>query len=510
VEGTSGAVAAPNWWSSGLGVGLFVAGCIASIGMVVPAGNELTYLVLLAHRADPNYLAGDWTFGAGFQEFAVWLTVFGPVIQLLGIEALGWIGRITTWVASGALLMLVGRRLGAKTLAAALGLILWLGLDQSMGVGATQIIAGFQARSVSYVFLLAALLAALSQRISWAMLAAGLAFAFHPGVGLWASGPLVLAILTMRETRNQGWRWLAIAVLAALPGAIPQILALGDAGLTKNETDFIAFDRLPHHVDPLVFGQRGPLLLALMVGFNLAFCWLRRTDFAYRLLGIFQTVALVPVLVGLVARAFEWTWFLVLIPFRVLPAIVPALFMLNLAVVATNRAWSELWPRRSQPAALRVSAATGAAAIAGVLVLWNPVAELATDAATNLRIANRAPSDIETVLRWASVETPTDSLLLGPPNIDELFYLSERSQYVSWEALPYDRIPEWRSRLASVMPPDFRYRRSNLWEEEFGRLPMERVLALDPRVDYVITTADYTFPALFSSGDWVLYQVTPP
>jgi hypothetical protein len=487
---------------------LVVGASLLFVGFVAPSANELTYLVLLKRFADPTYLGFDWTFGSGFDEFFLFTRLFSPLTRVFSLELLAWIGRVATWSAMAFGLLAIGRRLGARPIFSAIGLALWLGMNQSMGVGTTRIVAEFQASTVAYSFLIGGLALALGQKVPWAMLFAGLAFAFHPGVGLWGSSFLVLVLLGLRDTRRQAFRYLWVPVVAALPGVIPQVMSLFRSGLTAGDANFIALQRIPHHADPFSFGERGPILFVAMLAFNLLLHWRWRQQFAHRLLGLVQLLGLIPVVVGVVARIVGLSSFLILLPFRVLPALVPALFFLNLAALITSRNLRELWPFAGNDPLRRWQGAVGLAAIAGTLVLWNPVIRFAGIVSENAAAIAERDTDIESALQWTATGTPTDAVVLSPPDRDDLFYLSQRAQYVSWEAIPYDRVSEWRRRLESVMPAGFfPVRRAGEWLDSYVAMPLEQLQALDPAVDYVITTATYDLPIAYSSGEWIVYQV---
>lgn len=501
-----------RWWEYAGGTALFVLAAVAAVGLVVPSGNELEYLVRLRHFADHTYLAGDWTFGSGFDEHFVWVRIFAPLMNLFGMAVLASAARLVIWVAVGLLLMQIGRRLGARPLYTIVALIVWLGLNQSMGVGAGKLVTEFQASAVAYPLLLGAMVLALRGRITLSMLLAGLTFAVHPGVGLWASGGLATTLLIMPETRSRALRSIWLLVIGALPGAVPQLLSLLRSNMSAEDAAFLALVRLPHHVDPFSFGERGPLLLSIMLTFNLLLHWRMREEFPHRLLGTFQIVSLVPVCLAVVARLTDQEWFLLLVPFRVLPAFATAFFLINLAALASRRRWDLLWPKGSVILPDRVRAWAGLGAVVGILILWNPVVALANDASRNLDFGERSWSDLESALIWVSTETPDTARVLGPPDRGDLFARTNRSQFVSWNAIPYDRVPEWRRRLEAVMPIGFfeDYVRDRSWDDEFATLSQERLLGLSPAVDYVVTRAVYDLPAVFRSGEWTVYEVSGP
>lgn len=503
-----------SWWEYAVASGLFVLAAIAAVGLAVPSGSEEVYLQLLRKFADPSYLAGDWTFGSGFNEFFVWVRVFGPLANLLGVEFLAVAGRIVVWIAISLLFIEIGRRLGARPLFTTIALIAWLGLNQSMGVGATAIITSFQASLVAYPLLLAAMVLAMRGRITWTMLLAGLAFSMHPGVGLWGSGALALTLLILPETRERALRSSWLLILGALPGAVPLALSLMESSVSSEDSAFLTLTRIPRHVDPFMFGERGPALLSIMLLFNLLLHWRMRQEAPHRLLGVFQAVALVPVVLGVVARITNQTWFLMLVPFRVLPVFATAMFLLNLAAVVGRRRWDLLSLKKSETVPDKIRSLAALTAVVGILILWNPVPALVREASRNLDFSPSPKLDVELALDWVASGTPTDAQVLGPPDRKDLFLRSQRAQYVSWEAVVYDRLPEWRRRLESVLPIGFfnepRRNASDTWTEEFAMLSQERLVSLSPAVDYVVTTATYDLPEVFRSGEWAVYAVTQP
>jgi hypothetical protein len=490
-------------------VGLVLVTILVVRGKPVPVENELVYLTLLGHFADPTYLAGDWTLGEGFAEHFVWLRLFAPLANLLGIQVLGWAGRLITWTAITVLLMLIGRRLGAKPMLTGLALVIWLGLDQSMGVGDTHMVLGFEASVTAYSVFLGAVLLAMNQRVGSAMFVSGLAFAIHPGVGLWGSGALALALIAIPETRKRALRGIWLLVVAALPGAIPQLMSVMNSPISPDDAAFVALIHMPRHFDPFSWGLR-PLILVAMVIFNLILHARLRTDIAHRVLGSMQLVLLIPTLLGVLARLTDQYWFVLLFPFRVLPVIVPAIFLINLAALLsrgqfkTTFTWSG---DRSQ----RALVASGAAAMLGVLLLVPPLT-LARGLSGTINSWTDPVTDFERAMQWISDETPPGSQILGSPRRTELFSMTERPQYVAWLAIPYDRVGEWRRRIEAVTPSYlFDLPASERpWEDAFAALPLDQLLALTPSVDYVITTGQYDVPRVFGAGEWSVYQLSEP
>lgn len=489
-------------------IGLFAATIMA---VPIPAGNEPIYMPLLQKRADPTYLSTDWTFGSGFAEHAVFDFVFAPLVNLVGLEPVAWAGRLLSWVIIARLVIAIGRRLGAPPWTAAIAVGVYLGIRQSMGVGAESIFSLFEAKSVAWPLLLGAILAAMDRRIELAAVLAGLTFAFHSAIGLWGGGALVLAMLISSETRRQTFRWLPATILIGLIGAIPVVTGLLDSSMGAGNAEFLVLTRLPHHLDPFSFGQRGPLILAIMLTFNLGWAYRHRSEFVPRLLGVIQSSLAVVMVLGVIARMAGWYEFLLLRPFRVLPVLVPLLFLLTVAGMLVRGFTA---PRRPLLAdkGTAVLLGIGVIGLLSIAVLWNPVPRWINDARANLNAWQAPPTDLELAFDWLSSDTDPSAVVASPPWEDRMFYLSERAQFVSWGAVTYDRVQDWRDRLERSMTDI---------APLYGDADLEEALARYEEVPYdawleaaqihglthLLTTAEYETTPLHSVGDWHVYDI---
>lgn len=490
---------------------------VVLLAMPIPGGNELIYLPLMRSRVDPAYLAGDWTFGSGFGEHAVFNLVFGPLVDLIGIDWLAVVGRFASWFAIGWVVVSLGRRLGARWWASAGATVLLVGLNQSMGVGAEFLFSGFEAKSVAWPLLLAAVLAALDRRHWVVCVLVGLTFSFHPAIGLWGGGALLLSLLALKSTRSDTAKVLPLAALAALPGLIPLWSDFRNSSMDSESAAFIVLSRIPHHADPAFFGERGPLILAAMLSFNLLWSWIHRSSFLPRLLGVFQLMLTAVFVSGVVARLLEWWEFLLLLPFRVMPIVVHLFFWLIIAGTLSGGPDRRAWLRKTGQPEHR-SVATSSAIVAGglslvaVVALWNPVVRV-VDAVLDFpdRYASD-PTDLHTAMEWIAQNTDGSAVVATPPWVEETFYVTERPQFVSWEAVTYDRPQEWRTRLGRTVTDEdvFTNPRSS---EEAEMAAFESVSAEEWRrtatefgVDYLLTTAELDLESVHSEGEWTVYS----
>lgn len=483
-------------------------------GIPVPAKNELIYLPRLQHVGNPTSFANDWTFSSRSSEHYVFETLFAPVASQLDIEAIGWGGRLASWLVISWLIIILARRLGVSIWYAVLASVLWIGLGD-MGVGGEDVFSLFEAKAIAWPLLLGAIIAALDRRVPLAAALSGLAFSFHPAVGLWGSGALLAAMLTLRSDRSQTLIWLPLAAVCALPGAIPQFQAMLTSSMTSTDAAFVALVRAPHHMDPLSFGERGPLILAMMVSFNLAWAWYGRGSHKLRLLGVFQALLLGTVIMGVGARLLGLHGFLVLMPFRVLPVLAPLLFLIHVAGLLSSRAnrraqidrvTSGKWGRKS-----RLMFATVIVTV--MFVLWNPVLRLGSSMEATYSAWKSEADDGAVALSWLASNSPEDAIVAAPPMWNEAFYLSMRAQMVSWHAMTTDRIGDWRRRLdRAVADPDVWGQRfsADAVLNSFRRVGLDQWLANQREfgVTHVVTPAELPIDPVFTSGTWNVYELS--
>lgn len=494
-----------HWW---LAIFLILIATFAVFGAPVPSANEPVYLLVIKRLANPAFMAADWTLSSGFDEHFVFNRLVAPIARLLDLSVMAWIGRVASWTALAILILKVGRRLGASYLGAAAAVALWIGLDQSIGIGAEFMIgAGFEAKALAYPLWFGALILALDRRIPWAMLLAGLTATIHPAIGLWGSGGLVAALLWERTTRKASLRWLPVMVLTALPGIVTQALSLQRAPMAPEDAEFLALERVPHHSDPLVFGRRGWLLFVAILTFNLLYGWMRRSEYKQRLLVTFQALSAVALAAGVVMRLAGQYWFPLTFPFRVLPPLATLVFGLHLA--ALFRQWRRQgFPRLRLPAGglVRWVALSGIGAVLVVAVVRDPILEFVVDTQANVNVwTDTSNADYEAAMEWIASSTPLDSQVLAPPYTDDVLWLGQRGIFVSWKAIPYDRMAEWIDRLERVgvegeEPED--------WAGVYAGLSEAEVESIvnDYDIDYVVTSADYSLPEEATFGDWSVYS----
>jgi len=510
----AGATETPGWRSFASATALLVTAAAVFVGLPLPHDNENVYLLRLRVLQDPSYLQGDWTFSGEFSEHLVFNRVFSPVTAVLSIEVLGWIGRVACWALLAVLLLLVAGRLGVRPLPGAVALSVWIPCQLRL-VGSDWVFGTFEAKPVAYVFFFAALLLALRGSVIGAMVCSGLVVAFHPGVGVWASPPLVAALLIDAESRRAALRWCWLAALFAVPGVVGVLLSLDNAAAEREFYTFLVDQVFPFHLDPFFFGPANFLLLTGMFGYSVMYHlrWGPRTR-ALRLVGMFEILLAIPFAVAVVVflvGADEWLKYL---PFRVFPVLTTIFFVLDLALVWQNR--KPLWRARDTTAAQLVLGATAALIIA-TLVIWNPVRLTAFAVRENYREWTAEDDDLERALRWVATDVPGDEIVIAPPWLADAFYFGEHPLIANTTALPWDAAIEWRDRIADLLGKESLNDGPRLDDEDavaraYDGLTAADILSLVERYDarYLVSRSDYDFEVVHRSGDYRVFELPAP
>ena len=438
------------------GVGVVVLVTLVLYGAPVPRLSEELYLPLVRHTGNTAYLATDWTLRGPFAEHWVFDHAFGWLAAALPLPLFAWVGRLVSWSVLAWLLIRLGARLGAGTTIATTGICLWLVANQSF-VGGDWMFGTFEAKTIGYCLLVAALLLATGRRVGWALALLGAAVSFHPGVGLWSGLGLGLTLLALPEPRRHARRWAPVGILLALPGVVGALSA-GDFH-SDRLTRFLVVEAVPYHADPLFGGTRLPGLQiiihvgALVAMFAANWWWARRAGpaeaFAHRVLLGVQIVTMGAVVLAFVARGVHWWSFLVLSPMRVGPLIVALVFFVNIArqiaEVRSREHTRTWWRRRSWGLAVF--------ALAIALVITAPL--LAAPRMVARTIASWThPDDEVSAFHWIRAHTPKTTSCVVPIDRQDAFMQSERPIVVNWQAIRYDDLNGWHRRVTELVGGD--------------------------------------------------------
>jgi hypothetical protein len=270
---------------------------IASIRAPIPGVNEPHYFTKARHFWDPTWCARD-PFLQSANAHYVFYATFGLLTKFFSFDQAALIGRLIGWglLASGwcalAARLSPARWFGLKSA------WIFLGLATIGNLSGEWVVGGIEAKVISYGcawWSLASLIAGKRiQAAAWA----GLAVSFHPVVGIWHTGALFLATISMQVgwLRHRGasrpessslspigdWGLSAVVwLLLSAPGLIPAIAMIREANVDDSyAADYIqVFHRLNHHLDPLKFRIDSyvfyGILIALIFAVHVVNCFVR-------------------------------------------------------------------------------------------------------------------------------------------------------------------------------------------------------------------------------------------
>ena len=122
------------------------------------------------------------------------------------------------------------------------------------------------------------------------------------------------------------------------------------------------------------------------------------------------------------------------------------------------------------------------------------------------------PGDLEKSLGWISENTPKDAVIIASPNNRKLWYLSNRAQIVSYIYPRYDRLTEWRKRIADVtgnVQISDRESAPETIETAFDRLSVTQIAEVEQNysASYLLSRSVYPFPVIFETATYKVYQL---
>jgi hypothetical protein len=472
-------------------------------GFFVPSNNESLYLLQLAKQWNPNFLSNDWTFSGPLFTHFVFNFIFGPLTMLFSLEVVGWIGRILSWSLIIVALLQLGRHFRIPLWMITASILLWLFYGQSI-VGGEWILGTFEAKGIAYALLLFSLNGFMHRRLILSSVLLGLAFSFHPLVGLWAALAVGLSLILLRHPVDAILKSGSYTALFALPGLIP--LLMTSLGSHSSEAlRFVSLVVIPYHLDPFYFASSK--LFLLLLGILLCFNWLQfRSEGKSDALGFlisFQAFLGLFFILGFLARFTENYQLLTLMPCRLFPVLLPLFFFFHLSSALHH--YSSIKMRKGL---VMVGCLT-------LAMFGNPVVILMDTAQKHYSMWTRQEEDVQRAFKWIAKNTPTNSIVISPPWRGESFYLSQRAQVASWWVPRFDRLTEWRDRLESmvgdvsgVRPGTTKVRMEHM-VAHYNQLTTTEIVSLVEKygAEYLVTSAKYSYPALFNSGNYKVYSL---
>ncbi len=424
----------------------------------IPSVNEPHYLCKARHFWDPTWCANDFFLASSNPHWVYYFTV-GWMTQFLSLGTTALIARLASLLIFATGWVRMTRALLPHRMAPVLALSVFLLLQAVVNYSGEWVIGGTESKVFSYGLGFWSLGCFLKQRWNAAGILMGLAIAFHPLVGIWLTGCLILGALPWffqhrRELSSIVKRALvplALLVVSSLPGMIPALGIIFDSASPADRFagDYLqVFFRLKHHLDPMQFKPLNYIIyLGLMVLSVAGYQRLRnggtRIEGWRLLLSLMFASALVAfagILIGLrftepnemPALALR-AKLLKFYPFRLYDMMVPVFFSLIAAAMTVR------WASRATQTTLALFAAA-------IFVLGMSFPFLDRNPS---RLPDERLSDWYEACEWARTETPAETLFATPRSGWAFKWYAQRAEYVTFKDCPQDArgILEWNERL---------------------------------------------------------------
>jgi hypothetical protein len=475
-------------------------------GLFVPSYTEAHYLLHLAKLYNPNFLQNDWTFSALPTHF-VFNVVFGPLTLLFPLEVVGWIGRILSYSLILVALLQLGRHFRIPLWMITGSILLWLLHRQSI-VGGEWILGTFEAKSIAYALLFFSLNGFMGNGgiiIPSSLL--GLAFSFHPAIGLWAALSVGLSLVVLRYPIDVIIKFGCCTTLFALPGLAALLVTPFESGLDASEAlKFICLVVMPYHFDPFFFGKawQALLVLPILLCFNLLHFRLVGKGHSLQFLMSFQAIIGLFFVLGFIGRYIENYNLLLLMPCRLFPVLLPLFFLLTL-MSALHHCHAIKYGKGLVVLGLVAFASYG-----------SPIHEFVYSVGRHYSMLTRGEEDVQKALKWIANNTPTNSIIISPPWRSDSFYLSRRGQIAAWAVPRFDRVGEWRERLQLLVGDVSGLRGYGIVNERiehmashYNALTATDIASLSEKygAEYLLSSATYSYPVLFQSGTYKVYSL---
>ncbi len=471
-------------------------------GKPVPYSNEYSYLLRLKNLYDPNYLAHDITFSARTNEYWLFEHIFGLLTLIFSLETVGWIGRIFCWSILLFALMKLGKRWKIPIWTISVSIFLWLCVGQSF-VADEWMFGDFEAKCVAYICLIFALDFMCGKRDISAAILLGLAFSFHPIIGLWGIAAAIPAFLIWHRDIFRTAKITAIAGVFSLFGVISLLQMRANSVLPTTENlKYFELVKFPYHFDPFAWSKSSILLVFILTAFCLTVHFQIKEMKPPQFLINFLTMLAIFFAFGILIRAVNQYEIMEFTPTRLPAVFVPLFFLFYL-----SRAYQQNLLQKPLQIALLFPII--------FLTLWNRLPMTGFEQAkSTYQIRTQPPDDLAAAFVWLKTNTPEDVIVIAPPWRYDFWYLSERAEVVNYRKPIIVDVGEWQSRLDQLIgkaDPEDGARDEEELAKFYDGLNQEQIdaLAAEYTAAYLISETDYQYPVVFSSGNVKIFRLSP-
>jgi hypothetical protein len=240
------------------------------------------------------------------------------------------------------------------------------------------------------------------------------------------------------------------------------------------------------------------ILIFAMLGFNAWAIW-KSESFALRFLLKFQIVLGAFFLFGFLLRWLEIYPLLRFMPMRLFPIITPLFFIFTVFYTIPRLA------SKQNKIAVSLFAVLIVAALNPFGKSFNQIRETANTWTT-------APDGFQQTSIWIAENTPVNAVVIQPPNRRDFWYLSRRASVASFAYPTFNRLSEWRVRIADLTG-NWQISKGETASEEiesaYNRLSAVQIERLKNKygATHLVSRAVYSYPIIFETETYKVYQL---
>lgn len=482
--------------------------------------NEADVLPLARQFMDRQWLPNDWYLNLRIDYRVLFDILAGFFLSKFGFQAVSLVGCLLEYLAFAFALDSLYQTLQLRFEYGAAALVLFLG--QQYLVAGEWMIGGLETKVFAYICVLFSISLILNERYHPAFFLAGLAFSFHPLIGMYSFICLCVALFCIAIKTGAFWKPFKSAWLFLISGivgffSIFQQLRFSTPSNSRAWEIYVLF-RLPRHLYPAAW-QGHAWIWLLGLSLLLAAIMLRIVNerkIKFLLIYLISTIGLFGI--GLIFYSLGAVSWLRFYWFRLADVMIPFLFpILLLGCLSSERAEMKMGKFQGR-LTLFSKLKPGPFLTAWILALVFLIS-LGNFAITTRESQQQeqASSPKQVMLTWIAKNTPRDAVFLVDPNLVDFYLTAQRSMFCSLKHLPSygDEILEWNDRL-SLCNGGNPFAKSGTeaageLADNFYRLSVEQIRAIRDQyhVSYYLGNEDrqLDFPLVYDSGRYRLYLI---
>jgi len=482
--------------------------------------NESDVLPLARQFMDRQWLPTDWYLNLRTDYRVLFDILVGSFLSKVDFQTVSLTGCLLEYLAYAFALDSLYRALHLRFEYGAAALALFLG--QQFLVAGEWMIGGLETKVFAYLCVLFSISLILNERYRPAFFLAGLAFSFHPLIGMYSFFCLCVALFCIAIRTGEFWKLFKSAWLFLVSGlagffSIFQQLRFSSSSNNRAWEIYVLF-RLPRHLYPAAWqGLTWIWLLGLSI--LLIIVLLRvvhEKKIKFLLIYLLCSVGLFGI--GLIFYSLGLISWLRFYWFRLADVMIPFLLpILLLSFLSTGWLDQKMEKFRRKP---KFFSNENPNRSLSVLILILTVFISLGNFATTFREYQKqeqAMSSERTVFAWIAGNTPKEAVFLVDPTLADFYLTAQRSMFCSLKHLPSyeDEILEWHDRL-SLCNGGKEFNQSGATvagelQDNFYQLSLTQIkmIARQYAVSYYLGNEErqLNLPLIYDSGSYRLYLI---